>query len=379
MTAKYFSVSDVMTFLSCRKKWDLSSPNRQSLRHKATPRMYLTQGTALHNAIEAQEKGSHESPAEAAREYLAAEREARVEAYRAENGFNPWPAEMLTWDEKAEFTQQLVDQYFEHYGAENPLADIGLTYIATEIPFKIDISEWVGLDDAWFVGTFDGIAADSRGRLYLIENKSYSSKPDLQDLQVHFQTTGYAVAWNMLTGQALSGAVYNGIAKKLIKEPRRLKDGSLSTAVDQQTTWERYKAAMESDGLELDNPKYAKIVQKLQDLDEQGDTRFFYRELFYYNPTQLAHWVSEFKDITNVMSADPKIYRTVPYNGCGPQGADCWYRDLCYAEHTGQDVDMLKEARYTQDSYGTIQAVEGHESIMVTSLEDLREALRSHG
>lgn len=383
MAPKYFSVSDVMTFLTCREKWDISSPNRQSIRHVATPRMYLTTGTALHNAIEAQERFAAGytslSPLAAAEDYLQQERLAKVDAITRETGAPPWLNEMAEWDEKAEFAKALIKQYFEHYGVENPLADQGLRYIATEIPFKIDISELVGIDDAWFVGTFDGIAADEHENLYLVENKSYTQKPDLQDLQVHFQTTGYAVAWQMLTGIPLMGALYNGVAKKLIKEPRVLKSGAISTDVAQQTTLARYISAVRRSGGNIEDPKYAKIIEKLEEIERQGDTRFFYRELFYFNDTQISSWTEEFVKIVRIMTNDPDIYRTVPYNGCGKTGSDCWYRDVCFAKHTGQDVQELLDKRYTVGSYGTIEAVDGIESVMVTSLTELREALRQHG
>lgn len=385
MAPKYFSVSDVMTFLTCREKWDISSPNRQSIRHKATPRMYLTTGTALHNAIEAQERFAAGyaglSPVAAAEDYLQQERLAKVEAITAETGAPPWLNEMAEWDEKADFAKALVKQYFEHYGEENPLAPQGLRYLATEVPFKIDISELVGIEDAWFVGTFDGIAADDQENLYLVENKSYTQKPDLQDLQVHFQTTGYAVAWQMLTGIPLMGALYNGVAKKLIKEPRVLKSGAISTDVAQQTTLARYISAVERSGGNIADPKYAKIIEKLEELERQGDTRFFYRELFYFNDTQIDSWREEFVKIVRVMTNDPDIYRTVPYNGCGKTGSDCWYRDICFAKHTGQDVQELLDKRYEVGSYGTIEevSVDGLQAVMVTSLEELREALRQHG
>lgn len=373
----YFSISDVMAFLQCRERWHLSSPNRQSLRHKASPRLYLTTGTALHQSLEANQKNPTVNPVVAAKAYLAEERQNRVDAYKAETGFNPWPAEMTKFDDAAELTTALVDQYFEHYGTENPLADQELEHVATEVPFKIDISEHLGIEDAYFCGTIDAVAADSNDNLWIVERKSYSAKPDLQDLMVHFQTTGYAVAWELLTGIPPTGALYDGIAKKLIKEPRRLKDGSLSTAVDQQTTLARYTAEMLADGIELDDPKYAKIIEKLTSHEREGDSRFFYREKFFYNQTQIQNWWSEFLDIAREMSNNPKIYRTVPFNGCGSQGSDCWYRDVCVAKHTGQDAEALIEKRYVRGSYGTIEEVSGHEAVLVTTVAELREALRN--
>jgi len=379
---KYFSVSDMQTFLQCREKWDLSSPNRKSYRHRATPRMYLTQGTALHHAIEAQERSSAGyaslGPVEAAEDFLKQERLARVEQIRRETGFEPWGTELAEWDEKADLTRGLVKQYFEHYGYDNPLADQGMEYIATEVPFKIDISFQTGVPGAFFVGTFDGIAKDELDNLWLVENKTYQSKPDLKDLMVHFQTTGYAVAWQLLTGMPLVGALYNGIAKKLIAQPRRLKDGSLSSDKRQQTTYDLFVREMKRDGLSIHHPKYQDILSKLKNVADQGDDRFFYREKFYFNETQIDNWTREFVDIIHEMNDDPRIYRTVSFKGCGPQGADCWWQDVCFAKHTGQDVDLTLEQRYEVGSYGTIEAVAGIESLPVTSVSELREALRQH-
>jgi hypothetical protein len=381
MAEKYFSVSDIQAFLQCRMKWHLSSPNRRSLRHNASPRMYLTQGTAMHEAIDTNAKhpGSLTYPMEAAGAFLTAEREAKVEDIKRRTGFSPWPAEMAEWDDAADFTAKLIRQYFDHYGVDNPLADQGMEYVATEVPFKIDISGLTGIEDAYFVGTFDGIAVDEHGNLWLVENKTYGQKPDLTDLVVHFQTTGYAVAWEMLTGKQLTGAIYNGVAKKLIAEPRRLKDGSLSSDKRQQTTYKRFSDALRRDGIPLGHPKYADILKKLKDIEDQGDDRFFYRESFYFNEKQITHWIEEFIDIVREMNDNPKIYRTVSFKGCGSQGADCWWRDVCFAQHTGQDVEMLLDQRYKVGAYGTFDAVDGIEAIQVSSIEELREALTSHG
>lgn len=380
MAEKYFSVSDMQTFLACREKWDLSSPNRQSLRHTASPRMYLTQGSAMHEAIDKQAKqpGDRAVPLEASEAFLAAERELKVEDIRKRTGFAPWPAEMADWDEAADFTQKLIAQYFDHYGVDNPLADQGMEYLATEVPFKIDISEITGIPDAYFVGTFDGIAVDGHGNLWLVENKTYGQKPDLTDLVVHFQTTGYAVAWEMLTGMELTGALYNGVAKKLISEPRRLKDGTLSSDKRQQTTYERFAKALKRDGVPIGHPKYTDILKKLSDIEKQGDDRFFYRESFYFNETQIYNWTREFITIVQEMNNNPRIYRTVSFKGCGSQGADCWWRDVCFAKHTGQDVQMLLDQRYQVGSYGTFEAVDGIQAVSVNSIEELREVLKTH-
>lgn len=377
----HISPSDMSTFLSCRFKWDLSSPNRQSLRHRSSPRFYLTAGTALHAAIQQMADGywTLTDPVSVAKEVIDAEREAKINAYIHENGFKPWATEMEQFEADAEFTLALVDQYFQEYPAGHELDDQNLTYIATEVPFKIDITDKLENPgrQVFFVGTIDGVAVDDEDRLFIVENKSYTQKPEVDDLQFHFQSTGYAVAIELLTGQPITGGLYNGVAKKLIKEPKVLKSGKLSVDVRQSVTSKSFLAACRKYGANPGHPDYAQFLQFLRSREEQGDTRFFYREKFFYNEDQKSAWLKDFYEVANEMVSSPRIYRTIPYSGCGRSGNDCWYSDICRSAHSGGDVDYILDKRYTVGSYGTFEEVTGIEPKPVDSIEDLKELLRS--
>lgn len=373
----HVSLSDASAFQRCRYKWDLSSPNRQSLRHNSSPKFYLTAGTALHKAIEAMANGywMDTDPVSVAKEVIDEERTAKTLAYIQENGFKPWVQELEQFEADAEFTLALVEQYFQQYPVGHELDDQGLKYIATEVPFKIDITDKLDNPDrqVFYIGTIDAVAVDDDDRLFIVENKSYSQKPDLDDLQFHFQSTGYAVAIEMLTGQPITGGLYNGVAKKLIKEPKVLKSGKLSVDVRQSVTSKSFLAACRKYGADPNYPDYAKFLQFLQSREEQGDTRFFYREKFFYNEDQKRTWTEDFYQIANDMVHNPRIYRSIPYNGCG----DCWFSDVCRSAHSGGDVDYILDKRYTIGSYGTFDEVCGIEPTPVSSIEDLKNLLRS--
>lgn len=376
----HISPSDMSTFLSCREKWDMSSPNRQSLRHKSSPRFYLTMGTAIHASIETMANGDWmlTDPVSVAKDIIDTEREAKIEAYKKEYGFKPWAQEMEQFEADAEFTYALVDQYFQQYPVGHELDDQGLTYIATEVPFKIDITD--KLDNpqrqVFYVGTIDAVAVDKDDKLFIVENKTYTVKPESDDLMFHFQSTGYAVAIEMLTGQPITGGLYNGIAKKLIKPPKVLKSGKLSVDVRQSVTMASFLSACREIGHNPNNPLYTEFLQFLQSREKQGDTRFFYREKFFYNEDQKRTWAEDFYKVANEMVDNPRIYRTIPYNGCGKQGNDCWYSDVCRSAHSGGDVDYILDKRYTVGSYGTFQEVAGIEPTPVSSIDELKELLR---
>jgi hypothetical protein len=377
MSDIYISFSDIDSFLRCRQQWDFKSANRQSIRHKTTPKLYLTLGTAVHKALEANARG--QDPVAALEAYLTLEREVKIDAYVEEYGFQPWGSELKEFDETSELAMGLVHQYFEHYGRDNPLGDQGLEYVGIEVPFKIDITEHLGFNlskpgtRVFFVGTLDALAVNEFDDLFIVENKTYSTKPDSEMIQWHFQSMGYAVALRWLTGLSVAGGLYNGIAKKLISEPKVLKSGLLSTDKRQATTLARYLAAITANGESVDDPRFYDILSHLRGIDEQGDTRFFYREKFFFTDAQLEAWETDFLHIVIEMLDNPRIYRTIPFKGCG----DCWFSDLCHTKHSGGDLDYLMDKRYTQGVYGTVEEVRGVEPTVVTSIDELREYLRN--
>jgi hypothetical protein len=319
-------------------------------------------------------------PVTVVQEVIDTEREAKIEAYTHEYGFKPWAQELEQFETDAEFIRDLVKQYFEKYPVGHELDDQGLTYIATEVPFKIDITD--KLDNpqrqVFYIGTIDGVAVDDNDKLYVVENKSYSQKPDSDDLMFHFQSTGYAVAVEMLTGQPITGGLYNGVAKKLIKPPKVLKNGKISVDKRQSTTSQEFLKACRMFGANPHSPDYAEFLHFLQSREMAGDTRFFYREKFFYNEDQKRTWLKDFYEVANEMLGDPRIYRTIPYNGCGKQGSDCWYSDVCRSAHSGGDVDYILDKRYTTGSYGTFEEVSGIEPTPVSSMQGLKDLLRSN-
>lgn len=372
MTPVYLSHSDVSSFKSCRQRWDYSSVNRQSLRHKTTPALYLMEGSGFHDAIEAAVYG--QDPIVAAKNYLQAERQKVVDAYREETGFEPWPSEMVTFDESVELTLGVVKQYFDHYGVEDSLKDQGLDYLAAEIPFKIPITLPVApgnVLEVYYVGTFDGLAADENGNIWVVENKTYQAKPDVEDLQYHSQCNGYAVAFEMLTGMHLTGTLYNGVAKQLIKKPKILTNGLPSTDKRQLVTLQSYLDGLKEAQADPFDPRYFEILAHLQERERQGDSRFFHREKVFFNDAQVRSWYDDLIATASDMVEDPRIYRTVPYNGCGPRGQGCWFRDLCHTQHDGGDVQHVLDTRYMTGTYGTMLAM-STEPTQVSSIDELK-------
>lgn len=365
MPEKLVSLSDISTYKRCRKRWDYSSSLRQSWRHKRSPKLYLSLGTAIHAGLDANAKG--QDWLTEFTNHCLKEQEKEVRAFEEEVGMHPTSFQMEEFKENQQFAFNLLNQYFNHYGTENPLKSLGLTPVASEVSFKIPLS-----DETYFVGTIDLVAVDDSGNIFLGENKTYSGRVP-EDLQYHFQITGYGVAWEWLTGERPAGAFYNGITKHLIKEPKVLKSGKLSVAKDQRVTTQSYLNAMKATGQDPFDEYYLDYLTFLEERERQGDSRFFHREKFFYKGSQLREWKQDFLAVVDEMLDSPRIYRSVPYDGC----SDCWFTDLCHGEQKGQDIEPILTKRYKKASYGTVEAVSGQlEPTMVTSVADLLETLK---
>lgn len=144
--------------------------------------------------------------------------------------------------------------------------------------------------------TFDGIAADDRGDLYIIERKTFSRTPSIDELDNNDQFLAYQWAATQAFSQNIVGVAYDGLLKK--KAP----SGVHST------------------------------------LD-----KLFLRRVLLRNQAELAEFGQQLVGELNEMAnpATP-IYKTVPpVQGC--QRWECQYMDLCHATSKGYPTtDLLK-------------------------------------
>lgn len=359
------SISEINSYLKCRRAWDLTSSNRQGLKHKATPKIYFTIGSAVHEAIDAQARG--DDPYEFFEEYVSRERADRRASYEEAVGSTPWQSEMEEFEVSVNLARSLVEQYFSHYSGQNPIKDLGLKYVATEVPFSIPLSP-----DVNFVGTFDGIATDlaTETKFYLIENKTTGRKPDMDMFRRGNQSKGYNWAFKALTGHKPVAMVYNVIMKRLIAEPKLLKSGALSQDKRASVTVQSFLNGLAQ--YDLDPLDYAEYIEMLATREEAGDDRFFLREKFHYTENELLHWYLNVLDPLVDEIASPsqisnylEIYPN--YTSC----ENCLVRDLCDAMDAGDDVAGVVSARYKVGKTPTERRVQDATPHMVNNAQDL--------
>lgn len=144
--------------------------------------------------------------------------------------------------------------------------------------------------------TFDGIAADDRGDLYIIERKTFSRTPSIDELDNNDQFLAYQWAATQAFSQNIVGVAYDGLLKK---------------------------------------PKPSGVHSTLDKL--------FLRRVLLRNQAELHEFGQQIAQELNEMAnpATP-IYKTVPpVQGC--QRWECTYMDLCHATSKGYPTtDLLK-------------------------------------
>ncbi len=367
------SVSEINSYLRCRRAWDLTSSNRQSLRHKVTPKMFFVVGNAVHEAIDAQASGN--DPYEFFEEYVSRERADRRAAYEETVGSTSWQSEMEEFEDSVNLARSLVEQYFLQYGSENPLADLGLKYVATEVPFSIPLDEYPPIN---FVGTFDGIATDmaTETKFWLVENKTYDRRPAMDDFWRGNQPVGYTWAFRALTGATPAGMVYNGIAKHLIEPPKTLQSGELSTNKAAKVTVRSYLKAIQDGG--RDPVKYLPFLEFLEEREQHGDDRFFFREIQPYSNIQLDNWE---RAVLHPISLELMEYQHPgapdPYpNYTNCRG--CLVKDLCVAMDMDEDFHAIADQRYEIKAYGTMDSVNGVTPTPVANAQELIRLLKGN-
>lgn len=372
------SISEINSYLKCKRAWDLTSPNRQSLKHKATPKIYLTVGSAVHAAIEAQANG--DDPYEYLEEYIQVERADKRETYQDLVGSAAWDSEMEEFESAAHLAMGLVRQYMDHYSEENPLADQGLKYVATEVPFSIPLGGGTN-----FVGTFDGIATDlaSETKFYLTENKTAGRKPNLDMVERSNQFLGYNWAFKALTGRKPAGTLYNLIMKRLISAPKTLKSGALSVDKSASVTLKSFQKALNEGN--YDPIKYIDYLRMLAEREQFGDDRFFHRQIFTYTEKQLDNWASQVlypiaRDIQSINDLENDYDHPISdeldilpnYNSC----EQCFVVDICKAMDHDLDVDRVVSERYKVGKSPTSEAVSGATPVVVQSADELISYLK---
>lgn len=237
------STTERQTLKRCRRKWDLQSYNRQSL----TPIVNsaaLDFGTIWHATLAQWTSAPQDDPLLLYSDIVAAHLTKIKENYIARIGCMPSKEELMPVLEAISIGESMLTRYQQKWGSPLPP---GFTLIENELTLIQDIpntqhcecktcittsfnfcSHKQGPDyDCRACGkqvchqlecTFDGVMADANGDLFIIERKTFSRTPNLEELNANDQFLAYMWALSKRLPNKVSGLAYDG-ALKNIKKP----------------------------------------------------------------------------------------------------------------------------------------------------------------
>lgn len=347
------SISEVLQFLRCRRQWDIQSPYRQNLVKVGIPSAALHIGSGFHEALEANALGQDWKPA--LDSWYADAVEKYVTHYQTQIGLSPSPDELAAFDDAYAAVYELMTRYFLRYDEAMPLGD-NYEYVAVEQTCAVPIPG----TDGTFTFTLDGLARSKRdGTYWVVEHKTYSSKPDMDRLSTDHQITAYAWGVAAILGEPVVGFLYDGMSKKVPVRPALLKSGRLSEAYTETIDGISYRDAINEHG--LSEADYANILQRLDMRDTLDQTPFFTRWRIPVLPSQIETFASYIGSIYNDMVNTPALYPNYRFDGCW----DCGVRDLCKAIQFGEDVQWLTRTAFMQGQGSQSFQRRGGESVIV--------------
>lgn len=343
------SVSQIGTFLACRRRWHYSY--REGLRQRRE-RDYLTVGKLCHAGMEAAMKlrwladqiGEDGRPeCEATMGGMVKAGESAIQAM--------WDEYMEVTDfldeelpEQRELLARALDVFEEALEEFDPLRWLPVTVVrdgepipALELHFVVSCAGSEGLH-----GYIDAILCDQEtGQVWCVDYKFRRTLASDDDERFNLQNAVYMMACRQM-GISVAGTMTWQRYNTPSAVPKFNKDGSVSRSKI-RCTWTRFRRFLEEAG--LDPADYAEMEGKLADVEMCKATR----EVRSDEMIDLV-WERVVEAASREIAYGSFCRNTQPY--CIPS-MDPWtcrlcsFQSLCQAELRGYDADYIRETEYT--------------------------------
>lgn len=332
------SVSQIQTFLSCKKKWEYGYIEN------LTPRVeksYLTIGKLCHKGMQtAMHMLWQETPWERALKFgLDSIRDEWTEYMNVTPMLTEELSDMDDLLHNALLVFGQAFREFEPWKYEVLTIKRGGELLpALELHFKVPCPPTKGLH-----GYIDAILRDREtGFTWCVDYKFRKSLSPDDDEAYNIQNAVYAYACGKM-GIPIAGTMTWQHLNTPAADPQVLKDGKISRARI-KTTWEHYERFCREHG--QDPTAYAEEMQ-----DKLSDIEWFRATLEYRNGQTIDEiWNSCVKPVAKAIKAaynkNADNYRSLyPWN-CKM----CQFQSLCQAELRDYDADAIREREYSKRS-----------------------------
>ncbi len=198
------------------------------------------------------------------------------------------------------------------------------------------------------VAVIDLVTQDEEG-VWIWEHKTTGNVPAQGRRLRDLQTILGAVLLEEARGMKPAGVIWNYFRTKEPAEPRLLKNGTLSMAANQDTTWRVYEQALKMH--HLDPADYKEMQSLLADREEKVFFPRMEMQLFQSEAVLLRDLISTCGEIRAAVS-DPSF---VPVRNIGQNCDWCRFNKVCEAVLLGGNDDELKRmlfvAKGVRDGY----------------------------
>lgn len=332
------SVSQIQTFLSCKKKWEYGYIEGITPR---VERSYLTIGKLCHKGMQAAMQLRWEDP----NAHVGQLALCGVEAMRSEwtKYMEEVPMleeeipdfEKLWEDAKAVFTQAIGEFDPTKYEVVS-LCNKGVLIPALELHFRVPCMPTKGLH-----GFIDAILKDrDTGFMWCTDYKFRKSLSPDEEEAYNIQNAVYTYACKRM-GIDITGTMTWQHINTPAADPAILKDGKISRAKI-KTTWAHYEQFCRNHGQDPGD-YYLEMEEKLRDIEWCRAT-LEYRNDETVNRIWNECVVPAAKSIKSAYGKKADNFRSLyPWN-CKM----CQFQSLCQGELRGYDVDAIREREYVR-------------------------------
>ena len=338
------SVSQIGTFLACRRRWEYAY--REGLRQRRE-RDYLTVGKLCHAGMEAAMRRRWECAVEGwDHEFADLQSDGRSAIIEM---FNDYMSVTDFLDEERpeqyELCDRALDVFDEALEEFDPMRWMPLTVVrdgepvpALELHFCVPCAGSEGLH-----GYIDAIMEDLvTGQVWCVDYKFRRTLAADDDERFNLQNAVYIMACRQM-GIDVAGSMTWQHYNTPCSVPKFNKDGSISR-VKIRCTWPRFRRFVIDAG--LDPADYADMEERLS-------------EMRTFHVTQEVRSDEMVQRVWHdvVMGASMEIDRARDVGGRQVPSMDPWtcrlcsFQSLCQAELRGYDVDYVREAEYTLKDY----------------------------
>jgi|SRR5215469_7067811 len=321
--------SDRGYFKKCRQLWDFTSKIRQNYEPLQRAE-YFEFGSAIHAGME-----EYYDPAGWCVSIKAAENRAR-QAFLDYISKVEQVVKLGALEFEMEFKEarQLGLDILENYFLWAPKND-KFTPLYVEVEFSVEIP---GLGVP-YQGRVDLIIEDDFG-YWIVDHKTAQQFGAVEWLWLDDQCSSYAWALKKMLGLEIRGVIYNQIRKKAPHPPNMLKNGGLSVAKNQDTTYELYLKTLQDGGYKVS------AYQDMLDFLKTNPKEFIRRTRIQFTPKVLELVEKRVVAEAREMLGNPAIYPTPsPWNCNG-----CRFFQPCLAMHEGSDYQLILDQNFVRRS-----------------------------